>query len=87
MKLTTEQVFELVKKAPQQIGYTEIWERVDDDTAWLLEDDGYDVYFQHLELPSFHPLDKGKKVRDVTYVVWNEFQYFNRIEREGLEEA
>ena len=84
---TTEEIFQIVKNAPKQIGYTEIWERISDEDAWLLEEDGYDVYFQHLEWPSFHPKDNGKVIRDITYVVWNEFKYFNKIEREGLEEA
>lgn len=87
MVLTVNQVFNIVKKAPHRIGYTEIWERISEEAAYLLQEEGYDVYFQHLELPSFHPKDNEKITRDVTYVTWNEFAYFNRIEREGLEEA
>ena len=87
MALTTNQVFDIVKKAPRSIGYTEIWERINEEATYLLQEEGYDVYFQHLELPSFHPQDNGKIIRDITYVTWDEFAYFNRIKREGLEEA
>ena len=84
---TVEEIFNIVNKAPKQIGYTEIWECISDEAIKALEDEGYDVYFQHLDWPAIHPLDKKGISRDITYVTWNESAYFNRIEREGLEEA